>query len=454
MSHLIRTLDQLCQTSVMPKFVNREQELRALDRACSPGMAVVSGRRRVGKTALLDAFAGSRRAIFLPGTRAPVAEAMRRLEERIRTVAPPAAGDLLDLGHLQTWDAALGYLIARAADEPLMLVLDEFPYLCETDLSLPSTLQARWDHRGDSQLSIVLAGSHVGLMEELVASDAPLFGRPDMHLRLGPFSWRHAPLLVGGEDPEIWLEAYVTLGGMPRYLSLWDPRQDAAHNLAELLDGPGAPLGDEGTVVLQELTPGSASARVLELVALGAGSFTHIRDRAGLAPATTSEALSSLERLGLLDRLTPVGEDPRRTKKVRYRVRDPFLRLWLGVVLPHRDSFELGRGQAVLRRAADRIAASQAAALRDVVTDWLADRTGVSCGEWWGGPGEDVVDVVAMDGPHVLHAVSCHWAAGVEADVWRDRIRGALVQKVQQIDVVARTGSGVLTPADLYATSA
>lgn len=435
----------------MPKFVNREQELRALDRACGPGMAVVSGRRRVGKTALLDAFAGARRAIFLPGTRAPVAEAMRRLEERIRTVAPPAPGDLLDLGHLGTWDAALGYLIARAAEEPLLLVLDEFPYLCESDPSLPSTLQARWDHRGDSQLSVILAGSHVGLMEELVASDAPLFGRPDMHLRLGPFSWRHAPLLVGGEDPEVWLEAYVTLGGMPRYLSLWDPRQDAAHNLSELLDGPGAPLGDEGTVVLQELTPRSASARVLELVALGAGSFTHIRDRAGLAPATTSEALSSLERLGLLDRLTPVGEDPRRTKKVRYRVRDPFLRLWLGVVLPHRDAFELGRGQAVLRRASDRIAASQAAALRDVVTDWLAQRTGVACGEWWGGAGEDVVDVVAMDGPHLLEAVSTHWAAGVDADVWRGRVRAGLAQRAERIEVVARTGPGVITPAGLYA---
>ncbi len=434
----------------MPKFVNREQELRALDRACSPGMAVVSGRRRVGKTALLDTFASRHRAIFLPGTRAPVAEAMRRLEERIRQIAPPVPGDLLDLGHLESWDAALGYLIARAADEPILLVLDEFPYLCESDTSLPSTLQARWDHRGDSNLSIILAGSHVGLMEELVASDAPLFGRPDMHLRLAPFSWRHAPLLVGGSDPEVWLEAYVTLGGMPRYLSLWDPRHDAATNLAELLDGPGAPLGDEGTVVLQELTPGSAAARVLELVALDAGSFTTIRDRAGLAPATTSEALSALERLGLLDRITPVGEDPRRTKRVRYQVRDPFLRLWLGVVLPHRDSFELGRGAAVLRRAADRIAASQGAALRGIVTDWLANRTGVACGEWWGGPGEDVVDVMAVDGPHVLHAVSTHWAAGVDAAVWSDRIRRGLAAPPQAVDVVARTGQGVITPAQLY----
>lgn len=410
----------------------------------------MSGRRRVGKTALLDTFAAARRAVFLPGTRAPVAEAMRRLEERIRQVAPPSPGDLLDLGHLQSWDAALGYLLARATDEPLLLVLDEFPYLCEADPSLPSTLQARWDHRGHSRLSVILAGSHVGLMEELVASDAPLFGRPDTHLRLQPFTWRHAPLLVGGDDPEVWLEAFVTVGGMPRYLTLWDPRHDATANLAEMLDGPGAPLGDEGTVVLQELTPGSAAARVLELVALDAASFTAVRDRAGLAPATTSEALSALERLGLLDRLTPVGEDPRRTKKVRYQVRDPFLRLWLGVVLPHRDAFETGRGRGVLTRAADRIAASQAATLRAVVSDWLADDTGAMTGEWWGGPGENVVDVMAVDGSHVLRAVSCHWAAGVDGAVWQDRLRRELATRPDATQVVARTGTGVVTPADLY----
>ena len=434
----------------MPKFVNREQELRALERACSPGMAVVSGRRRVGKTALLDHYAQNRASVFLPGTRAPVAEALRRLEERVRTVLPPVPGDLLDLGHFDTWDTALGYLLARA-DEPLLLVLDEFPYLCEADPSLPSTLQARWDHRGDSPLSVVLAGSHVGLMEELVASDAPLFGRPDMHLRLGPFGWQHAPLLVGGDDPDVWMEAFVTVGGMPRYLALWDPRHDAPTNLADLLDGPGAPLGDEGTVILQELTPGSAAARVLELVALGATTFTTIRDRAGLAPATTSEALTGLERLGLLDRVTPAGEDPRRTRRVRYQVRDPFLRLWLGVVLPHRDAFELGRGAAVLRRAADRIAASQAVAWRGVAADWLAGRTGVSCGPWWGGGGEDVVDVLGMDGAHPVVAASCHWASGVDGGVWRDRLLAGMATRPDEAHVLARSGTGVLTPADLYA---
>jgi uncharacterized protein len=452
----------------MVKFANREQELRALTRACGdqPGLVVVSGRRRVGKTALLDRFASDRRAVFLPGTRAPVAEALRRLEERIRVAAPPAPGDLLDLGHLPNWDAALGYLLARARDEPLLLILDEFPYLCEADPSLPSTLQARWDHRGASRLSIVLAGSHVGLMEGLVAADAPLFGRADAHLRLAPFSWRDAGLLVGGQNPETWLEAYLTVGGMPRYLTLWDPRHDALANLEDLLDGPGAPLGDEGTVVLQELPAGSAAARILELVALGASTFTAIRDRANLAPATTSEALGTLEALGLIDRLTPVGEDPRRTKRVRYEVRDPFLRLWLAVVVPNREAFELGRGAGVLSAVRDRIAASHHRAFVAVVRDWLAEREQASCGPWWPTTvrtlGEtpsmaeaDAVDVLALRGAHAVAAASALWATGVDGEAERSQLRKVLANsphaRADTLHVVARSGSQITDPAALYA---
>jgi AAA+ ATPase superfamily predicted ATPase len=415
----------------------------------------VSGRRRVGKTALIDRFAAARHAIFLPGTRAPVGEALRRLEDRIRIALPPQPGDLLDLGHLESWDAALGYLLVRARGEPFLLILDEFPYLCEADRTLPSTLQARWDHRGDSRLSVVLAGSHVGLMEELVASEAPLFGRADAHLRLAPFTWQEARLLVGGDDPDTWMEAYCTLGGMPRYLTLWDPREDLLTNLTELLDGPGAPLGDEGTVVLQELTPGSAAARVLELIALGAETFSTLRERTGLAPASTSEALALVEALGLVDRVTPVGEDARRTRRVRYEVRDAFLRLWLAIVLPHREAFELGRGAGVLAAHRPTLAASQRRSLRTVLRSVLADEHQADCGPWWATAGDGEVDALALAGGAAGAAGTAQWTTNADVDRERRRVRdmlaGSPYAEPDEIVVLARDGQGVTRPTDLYA---
>ena len=454
MREALRQVFAVSGAAASQKFVNRERELAALERAAgaTSGMVVVSGRRRVGKTALLDRFCADRTSVFLPGTRAPVPEALRRFEERLRAALPPNAGDLLDLGHLDSWDAALGYVLARTRDAPLLVVFDEFPYLCESDPALPSTLQARWDHRGESRLSIVLAGSHVGLMEQLVAADAPLFGRADAHLRLAPFSWREAGLLTGGDDPAAWLEAYVTVGGMPRYLHLWDPRHDALSNLTELLDGPGAPLGDEGTVVLQELAPGSAPARVLELIALGADTFTGVRERVGLAPATVSEALTALESLGFVDRLTPVGEDPRRTKRVRYQIRDPLLRLWLSVIVPHREAFELGRGGGVLAANRERIAASQQQAFAAVVRDWLGEREQTSCGPWWSTG--DTVDAVALRGTTPAAAATARWATGVDAAATDAAARTILAPSPfgapDEILTVARDGNGVVTPAQLY----
>ncbi len=442
----------------MAKFVGRERELRALARACGGegGLAVVSGRRRVGKTALLDRFARDWEgpAVFLPGTRAPTPEALRRLEERIRAVLAPAPGDALDLGSLDTWDAALGYLLARARHEPVLLILDEFPYLCEADPSLPSTLQARWDHRDDARLSVVLAGSHVGLMEDLLSADAPLFGRADAHLRVAPFGWREAPDLVGGTDPDAWLEAVVTVGGMPRYLSLWDARHDALTNLVDLLDGPGAPLGDEGLVVQQELNPASAPARLLELVALGATTFGELRERSGLAPATTSGALDQLERLGLVDRQTPAGEDRWRTRRVRYQVRDPLLGLWLALVQPHREAFELGRGGDVLASGREVLVTRQREALAGVVRDWLASACAAEVGPWWDGGAQEVVDALALRGGAPVAAATGRWAAGVDAGAPARQVRDALAATrhgpPQEVHVVAREGTGVVTPDDLY----
>ena len=414
------------------------------------------GRRLGPATRRQDCAARSLRhrpAVGVPaGDRSPVAEALRRFEERLRVAIPPEPGDLLDLGHLDSWDAALGYVLARTRSQPLLVVFDEFPYLCESDPALPSTLQARWDHRGDSQLSLVLAGSHVGLMEQLVAADAPLFGRADAHLRLAPFSWREAGLLTTGDDPAAWLEAFVTVGGMPRYLQLWDPRHDAIANLTDLLDGPGAPLGDEGTVVLQELPPGSAAARILELVALGADTFTAVRERAGLAPATASEALASLEALGLVDRLTPVGEDPRRTKRVRYQVRDPLLRIWLSIVVPHREAFELGRGGGVLAANRDRLAAGQQQAFATVVRDWLGEREQATSGPWWSTG--DHVDALALRGTTPVAAAAARWATGVDAAAENAAVRTLLAASPygapDEIVTVARDGAGVVRPADLY----
>ena len=190
------------------------------------------------------------------------------------------------------------------------------------------------------------------------------------------------------------------------------------------------------------------------MVALGAYTFSAIRDRTGLAPASTSDALALLEALGLVDRMTPVGEDARRTRRVRYEVRDAFLRLWLAVVLPHREAFELGRGSSVLASHRTTLAESQQRSLRTVLRDVLAERHQAECGPWWSSFGGEEVDGLALAGGAAVAAGSAQWTTNADGDRERKRIRvvldGSPYATPDDLVVLARDGQRVLRPADLY----
>ncbi len=134
-------------------------------------------------------------------------------------------------------------------------------------------------------------------------------------------------------------------------------------------------------------------------------------------------------------------------------LRDPLLRLWLAVVQPHREAFELGRGEQVLAAAAERIAASQQTTFRGVARDWLAERTGLPSGAWWDRAGRAVVDVVALDGAGPVAAAAAHWARGIDGVAIAERVRAALASgglpPPDEVAVLARSGTAVVTPADL-----
>ncbi|HSF60674.1 MAG TPA: ATP-binding protein, partial [Gaiellaceae bacterium] len=146
----------------MVRLVNRARELASLEELVSrPGgtMALVWGRRRVGKTALLQSFAEGRRSVYHIATGRPPADELAALSA---AAAPVLEHDLRDLRTrpFRDWDEALEVLGEAASDEPLLVVLDEFPEAASTVPELPSLLRAFWDHAKDrTKLSLVICGS-------------------------------------------------------------------------------------------------------------------------------------------------------------------------------------------------------------------------------------------------------------------------------------------------------
>ena len=342
-------------------FINRHPELAALERMFQSGSAeffVLYGRRRVGKTELLTQFCKKKRSVYFLASQLKEQDHLRQLTETARHVINDP---LLQSLVFDDWESALIYFAQQAQKERLVLVLDEFQYLCEDNAALPSLIQRFWDlHGKNSKLFLILCGSQVSFMErEVLAERSPLYGRRTGQLRLMPLSYRDSGYFFPECSAKEKLIIYGILGGIPAYLNRFalhslnhssdDPQKTNEQHIKDELLSPQGYLFDEVNFLLRmELREPRTYASILHAIAGGATRLNEISQRVGLIPTDANKYLSVLRELGIVKRETPVTERaPQKSKKGLYKIADNYIKFWFRFVQPNRSLIESGNADLV-----------------------------------------------------------------------------------------------------------
>lgn len=341
------------------KIINRENECATLRTFAASGrrqLALLYGRRRVGKTYLLTHLWDRDQAFYFTAS-ATTPEINRRV--LVSEAGRWAGRDLRPEDH-PTWRTVFRALLELRPDDNLVIVIDEVQYLATNEAGLrevASELNAVWEGRINRTAGVllVLSGSAVRTLEALKNGGAPLYGRFDWSAQLFPFDYYDAGQMVSTYDPIDRIRAYAAFGGMPKYLSLIDQERSIDKNIIDLLLSPsGAARLQLETVLAQEegLRDYNTYQGILQAIGTKRRTNGEVAAALGLTLDSSFRRMTGrLAELGFLDGARNFDEPS--NQPLHYRIADPALRMFYGLVLPNESAIAIAGPDVVWR---DRLA--------------------------------------------------------------------------------------------------
>ena len=323
----------------MPALIDRQteqQELRALLNRGSPQLALLYGRRRVGKTYLLNHVWPKEQVFYFTGAETTEEQNRATLVQDLADWS----GDTLHVDDYPTWRQVFRLLFEVRTPQPLVVVLDEFQYLGKTPEelgSIASELNAVWEHhRPNRPFVLIISGSAVKTLAALDEGGAPLYGRFTWKAKLEPFDYGHVAEMAPFASLQDRVRCYAAFGGTPRYLAAIDLEQSLDENIARLLLDPrGEVRSLVETALVQErgLREVAKYQAILRAIGTGDSEFAEIKSRAGLqgdADTAVRRMLHKLIDLGYLRSERNVGA--KATAAYRYRIDDPAVAFYYAFV--------------------------------------------------------------------------------------------------------------------------
>ncbi len=293
-------------------FVGRKKELALMEKLYNSSkfeMLIMHGRRRVGKSYLLGHFAKlhEKNTVYFIGDKSSEKLNVQNFCEELNKILK--AGDFLK--SFEKWSDIYSYLRNVELPERLVLIIDEFTYLYNSNAAYDSRLQIAIDTiLKKKNIFLILCGSEVSVIEEIIDnSSKPLYGRKTAELKLLPFTYKEAKAFFPNYSNEEVITAYSIVGGIPLYLSLFDDKLSIKENvITNCLSTTGVLFNEIETLLRMELKETYFYKNIMLAINAGASAFNIIKDKVGEEPAKVAKYLNVLCNLGFIKKEIPCGE--------------------------------------------------------------------------------------------------------------------------------------------------
>lgn len=333
-------------------FYCREKEIRTMNQRFDKGnfeCIVIYGRRRVGKTALINEFCKGKPAIYFSALNASAQENLEALSKAIYLYKNPGE---VNAPVYQNYENALDAVTEIAKERRVVFVIDEYPYLAKSERSISSRLQHVIDHIWqNSRLFLILCGSSMSFMEyQVLGYESPLYGRRTAQFKVQALTYREVTAFHQGLCVEDQALLYGITGGVPHYINKLEVEGDLDEAVRENLLNTSSYLFEEPENLLkQELREPAIYNSVISAIAGGASHANEIATKVGLESGICAKYLRVLLELGILKKETPIME--KAGKKTIYIIDDNFFRFWYRFVPGNMSAISAGRMEQIYERS-------------------------------------------------------------------------------------------------------
>ena len=390
----------------MSMFIDRNNELKTLESEYNrdgASFVVIYGRRRVGKTTLINQFCKNKRSIYFLATEENETENRNNFKGIISNALH---NTLLGSAEITSWEPVFELIENESEKGRIILVIDEFQYLGKANPAFPSIFMKIWDTiLSNGNIMLIICGSLINMMTSQVLNyDSPLYGRRTAQIKMKqiPFANYHEFNESLTYDEQIM--NYAITGGIPKYIELFTPYTDIYTAIKKNILSPSSFLYAEPDFLLQKEVTGVGSYfSILKTIAAGNHKLGKISAALGIGQSSLTSYMKTLIELDLVERQVPITEEnPQKSKMGLYFIRDNFIAFWFKFIYPNRGFIESGHTEYVEDKIRKNLIDNHTAYVyEDICRESLWALVSESLpfdrvGRWWGS-GDIEIDIVAYD---------------------------------------------------------